>query len=88
MASTPTNGDDVIFGTDADNTINALGGDDLIFGGLGDDILQGSTGATTFSKAAREMTSYPAGLALICWSVVPASIRRFTDFLPMRFSPI
>lgn len=44
MASTPTNGDDVIFGTDADNTINSLGGNDLVFGGLGDDILQGSTG--------------------------------------------
>ena len=44
MASFPTNGDDVIFGTDADNTINSLGGNDQVFGGLGDDILQGSTG--------------------------------------------
>ena len=47
MASTPTNGDDVIFGTDADNTINALAGDDLVFGGLGDDTLKGSTGDDT-----------------------------------------
>src|SRR5687768_18559285 len=39
-----TNGDDVIFGTDADDFINALAGNDLVFGGLGDDTLFGSSG--------------------------------------------
>ena len=30
MASTPTSGDDVIFGTTSGDTIDALGGDDVI----------------------------------------------------------
>ena len=44
MASFPTNGDDVIFGTDANNSINAQGGNDLVFGGLGNDNLAGGSG--------------------------------------------
>ncbi len=33
MADFPTSGDDVIFGTSAGDTINALGGNDAIFRG-------------------------------------------------------
>ncbi len=44
MADTPTGGDDVIFGNDRNNIINALGGNDVVSGGSGNDILSGSTG--------------------------------------------
>ena len=41
----PTNGDDVILGTEADESINGLAGDDLICGGGGDDIIDGGAGS-------------------------------------------
>lgn len=44
MASFPTTGDDVIFGTDNADTIDALAGDDLVVGGAGNDRLTGGFG--------------------------------------------
>lgn len=40
----PTNGNDVITGTKADNIIDALGGNDNVFGGGGNDRLSGGDG--------------------------------------------
>ena len=52
MASTPTSGDDVVFGTTSGDTIDALGGDDSIFGGDGNDALRGGSGADTLYAGA------------------------------------
>ncbi len=42
---TPTNGDDVIYGTDGADVIDALGGNDIVCGGPGNDIIHGGPGA-------------------------------------------
>ena len=47
LNQTPTPGDDVITGTDADDTIAGRGGDDTLSGGLGADELRGEGGNDT-----------------------------------------
>ena len=47
--SGPTEGDDVLVGTDGADTIDALGGNDLIYGVGGDDTLTGGTGSDLLS---------------------------------------
>ncbi len=44
LGEMPTDGDDVIFGTDAADDINGLGGNDVICGEGGDDRIRGGTG--------------------------------------------
>lgn len=44
LGQIPTSNDDVIFGTPAADTINALDGDDTICGGSGDDIINAGSG--------------------------------------------
>jgi len=51
MDTIPTEGNDVLFGTDIDETINALGGNDLINGSLGADTIDGGEGFDTVSYA-------------------------------------
>jgi Ca2+-binding RTX toxin-like protein len=41
MASYPTNGDDIIFGTPNNDSIDALAGNDVVYGGGGNDTLNG-----------------------------------------------
>jgi Ca2+-binding RTX toxin-like protein len=47
MASTPTNGDDILNGTAGDDIIKALGGNDTLKGLDGNDSLNGGTGVDT-----------------------------------------
>ncbi len=47
MLNAPTEGDDIICGSDADNAINGLGGNDAIYGLAGDDTLKGDDGNDT-----------------------------------------
>ncbi len=50
-APTPTAGDDVLYGTDGNDTINALGGHDIVYGLSGDDSLAGGAGNDTLYGA-------------------------------------
>ncbi|WP_084324364.1 calcium-binding protein [Hyphomonas polymorpha] len=47
MSQGATSGADVLYGDDADNTVNGGDGDDTIYGEAGDDVLQGGTGNDT-----------------------------------------
>jgi Ca2+-binding RTX toxin-like protein len=46
---TGTNGNDVLFGTSANDTISGAGGNDLIFGARGDDTIHGDFGNDALS---------------------------------------
>jgi Ca2+-binding RTX toxin-like protein len=58
----PTGGDDVIVGTAAADTINALGGDDLVCAGGGDDLVIGLSGNDTiFGEDGNDVLAGNAG---------------------------
>jgi len=44
VPATPTEGDDILYGTSQNDSIDGLGGNDQVFGGEGDDTLSGGNG--------------------------------------------
>jgi hypothetical protein len=48
ISTEPTNGNDVLTGTDKKDSLNGLDGDDILIGGLNSDTFSGGSGADTF----------------------------------------